>query len=69
MDSVDVESLVGSVLRGVLGGGRKQSGGALRDLTNGRSSFLTASTLLTGASECAAGGLVRGDRPHRQPGL
>jgi len=44
---VDVESLVGSVLRGVLGGGRKQSGGALRYLTNGRSSFLNASTLLT----------------------
>jgi uncharacterized membrane protein YebE (DUF533 family) len=47
VDSVDVESLVGSVLRGVLGGGRKQSGGALRYLTNGRSSFLNASTLLT----------------------
>ena len=47
MDSLDVEGLVGSVLRGVLGGGRKQSRGALRYLTNGHSSLLNASTLLT----------------------
>ena len=47
MDSLDVEGLVGSVLRGVLGGGRKQSRGALRYLTSGRSSLLNASTLLT----------------------
>lgn len=47
MDSLDVESLVGSVLRGVLGGRRKRSRGALRYLTQGRSSLLNASTLLT----------------------
>lgn len=47
MDSLDVEGLVGSVLRGVLGGKRKRSHGALRYLTNGQSSLLNASTLLT----------------------
>jgi hypothetical protein len=47
VDSLDMESLVGSVLRGVLGGRRKRSRGALRYLTNGRSSLLNASTLLT----------------------
>ncbi len=46
MDSLDVEGLVGSVLRGVLGGGRKKNRGALRYLTGGRSSLLNASTLL-----------------------
>jgi uncharacterized membrane protein YebE (DUF533 family) len=44
---LDVEGLVGSVLRGVLGGRRKRSRGALRYLTGGRSSLLNASTLLT----------------------
>jgi uncharacterized membrane protein YebE (DUF533 family) len=44
---LDVEGLVGSVLRGVLGGRRKRSRGALRYLTHGRSSLLNASTLLT----------------------
>ena len=47
MDSLDVEGLVGSVLRGVLGGRPKRSRGALRYLTNGHSSLLNASTLLT----------------------
>jgi len=47
VDSLDVEGLVGSVLRGVLGGKRKRSHGALRYLTNGQSSLLNASTLLT----------------------
>jgi tellurite resistance protein len=47
VDSLDVEGLVGSVLRGVLGGRRKRSRGALRYLTHGRSSLLNASTLLT----------------------
>jgi tellurite resistance protein len=47
VDSLDVERLVGSVLRGVLGGRQKRSRGALRYLTNGRSSLLNASTLLT----------------------
>jgi uncharacterized membrane protein YebE (DUF533 family) len=47
VDSLDVEGLVGSVLRGVLGGRRKRSRGALRYLTSGRSSLLNASTLLT----------------------
>jgi hypothetical protein len=46
VDSLDVEGLVGSVLRGVLGGRRKKSRGALRYLTGGRSSLLNASTLL-----------------------
>ena len=30
VNNLDVEGLVGSVLSGVLGGGRKRSGGALR---------------------------------------
>ncbi len=48
MNDLDVEGLVGSVLRGVLGGRRKRSRGALRYLAGGgRSSFLNASTLLT----------------------
>jgi uncharacterized membrane protein YebE (DUF533 family) len=47
VDSLDVEGLVGSVLRGVLGSRNKRSQGALRYLTNGRSSLLNASTLLT----------------------
>jgi uncharacterized membrane protein YebE (DUF533 family) len=47
VDSLDVEGLVGSVLRGVLGGRNKRSQGALRYLTSGRSSLLNASTLLT----------------------
>ena len=47
MNNLDIEGLVGSVLRGVLGGRRKRSRGALRYLTGGgRSSFLNASTLL-----------------------
>jgi uncharacterized membrane protein YebE (DUF533 family) len=44
---LDVEGLVGSVLRGVLGGRPKRSRGALRYLTSGHSSLLNASTLLT----------------------
>jgi uncharacterized membrane protein YebE (DUF533 family) len=47
VDSLDVEGLVGSVLRGVLGGRPKRSRGALRYLTSGHSSLLNASTLLT----------------------
>jgi Protein of unknown function (DUF533) len=48
VNDLDVEGLVGSVLRGVLGGRRKRSRGALRYLAGGgRSSFLNASTLLT----------------------
>jgi uncharacterized membrane protein YebE (DUF533 family) len=47
VDSLDVEGLVGSVLRGVLGGKGKRSSGALHYLTHGRSSLLNASTLLT----------------------
>jgi uncharacterized membrane protein YebE (DUF533 family) len=47
VNDLDVEGLVGSVLRGVLGGRRKRSRGALRYLAGGgRSSFLNASTLL-----------------------
>jgi uncharacterized membrane protein YebE (DUF533 family) len=47
VDSLDVEALVGSLLRGVLGSRPKRSRGALRYLTSGHSSLLNASTLLT----------------------
>jgi uncharacterized protein DUF533 len=47
VNDLDIEGLLGSVLRGALGGGRKRNRGALRYLTGGRSSFLNASTLLT----------------------
>jgi len=47
VNDFDIEGLVGSVLRGALGGGRKRKRGALRYLAGGRSSFLNASTLLT----------------------
>jgi uncharacterized membrane protein YebE (DUF533 family) len=47
VNDLDIEGLIGSVLRGALGGGRKRNRGALRYLTGGRSSFLNASTLLT----------------------
>ena len=47
MNDLDIEGLVGSVLRGALGGGRKRKHGALSYLAGGRSSFLNASTLLT----------------------
>ena len=47
MNDLDIEGLVGSVLRGALGGGRKRKRGALSYLAGGRSSFLNASTLLT----------------------
>jgi uncharacterized membrane protein YebE (DUF533 family) len=46
VNDLDVEGLVGSVLRGVLGSRGKRSHGTLRYLTGGRSSFLNASTLL-----------------------
>jgi uncharacterized membrane protein YebE (DUF533 family) len=51
---VDVEQLIGSVIRGALGGKRKRSRGVTRFLTGGKSSFLNASTLL------ALGGLAWG---------
>ena len=47
MNELDIEGLLGSVLRGALGGGRKRKHGALSYLAGGRSSFLNASTLLT----------------------
>ncbi len=47
MNDLDIEGLVGGVLRGVLGSRGKRSHGTLRYLTGGgRSSFLNASTLL-----------------------
>lgn len=47
MNDLDIEGLVGGVLRGVLGGRGKRSHGTLRYLTGGgQSSFLNASTLL-----------------------
>ncbi len=54
MDSLNVEQLIGSVIRGALGGKRKRTRGVARFLTGGRSSFLNASTLL------ALGGLAWG---------
>jgi len=47
VNDLDIEGLLGSVLRGALGGGRKRKHGALSYLAGGRSSFLNASTLLT----------------------
>ena len=47
MNDFDIEGLLGSVLSGALGGGRKRKRGALSYLAGGRSSFLNASTLLT----------------------
>jgi uncharacterized membrane protein YebE (DUF533 family) len=47
VNDLDIEGLLGSVLRGALGGGRKRKRGALSYLAGGRSSFLNASTLLT----------------------
>lgn len=46
MEPVDVEQLIGSVIRGALGGKRKKTRGVTRFLTGGTSSFLNASTLL-----------------------
>ena len=47
MNDLDIEGLVGGVLRGVLGSRGKRSHGTLRYLTGGgQSSFLNASTLL-----------------------
>ena len=47
MNDLDIEGLVGGVLRGVLGSRGKRSRGTLRYLTGGgQSSFLNASTLL-----------------------
>jgi uncharacterized membrane protein YebE (DUF533 family) len=47
VNDLDIEGLVGGVLRGVLGGRGKRSHGTLRYLTGGgQSSFLNASTLL-----------------------
>jgi uncharacterized membrane protein YebE (DUF533 family) len=47
VNELDLERLVGSVLKGVLGGRRKRSRGALRYLTHGNSSLLNAGTLMT----------------------
>ena len=54
MDSLNIEQLIGSVIKGALGGKRKKSRGVTRFLTGGKSSFLNASTLL------ALGGLAWG---------
>jgi uncharacterized membrane protein YebE (DUF533 family) len=44
---MDAEQLLGTLIRGALGGRRKRSKGALRYLTGGRHSLLNAGTLLT----------------------
>ena len=46
---MDAEHLIGTLIHGALGGGRKRSDGALRFLTGGRHSLLNAGTLLTAA--------------------
>jgi uncharacterized membrane protein YebE (DUF533 family) len=46
---MDAEQLLGTLIRGALGGRRKRSKGALRFLTGGRHSLLNAGTLLTAA--------------------
>ena len=46
---MDAEQLLGTLIRGALGGRRKRSTGALRFLTDGRHSLLNAGTLLTDA--------------------
>lgn len=43
------ERLIGALLQGAVGGRRKRSRGAMRYLTGGRNSFLSAGTLLTAA--------------------
>jgi uncharacterized membrane protein YebE (DUF533 family) len=58
---MDAEQLIGTLIRGALGGRRKRSHGALRFLTGDRHSLLNAGTLLTAAGvawglyEAAAG--------------
>jgi hypothetical protein len=47
--TMDAEQLLGTLIRGALGGRRKRSHGALRFLTGGRHSLLNAGTLLTAA--------------------
>ena len=49
MDSLNVEALLGSVIRGALGGRRKRHRGALGYLAGGGSSWLNASVLMTAA--------------------
>jgi tellurite resistance protein len=46
VDSLGIEQLVGSVIRGALGGRSKRHRGALRYLTGGGSSWLNATTLM-----------------------
>jgi len=46
---VTPERLIGALLQGAVGGRRKRSRGAMRYLTGGRNSFLSAGTLLTAA--------------------
>lgn len=46
---MDIEYLLGSVIRGALGGRRKRSRRASRFLTGGRGSFLNTSTILAAA--------------------
>ena len=46
---MDAEQLLGTFIRGALGGRRKRSKGALHFLTGGRHSLLNAGTLLTAA--------------------
>ena len=46
---MDAEQLIGTLIRGALGGRRKRSGGALQYLTGGRHSLLNTGTLLAAA--------------------
>jgi uncharacterized membrane protein YebE (DUF533 family) len=72
---VTPERMIGALLQGALGGGRrKKSRGTLRYLTGGRGSFLNAGTLLTaaglawGAYEAATRQKTEGGGPGWGPG-
>lgn len=77
---MDPERLLGSLVRGAIGGGRKRGRGASRFLTGGRGSLINAGTLMTaaglawGAFEAATrkpdqeGGAFPGAAPAPAPG-
>ena len=62
---MDAEQLLGTLIRGALGGRRKRSTGALGFLTDGRHSLLNAGTLLTAAG--VAWGLYETATRHPTP--
>lgn len=58
---MDAERIIGSLIRGAIGGRGKRGAGAVRFLTGGKNSFLNASTLLTVAG--VAWGLMESASP------